>query len=241
MDASLENSAVICVSACLHFWLISTTGFLAGGLVCRAKGRNFNGNVIVDRAANVFAHAASYTTFTRHHKPLGIKIHGQRIRGTFRHTGMAALSCRAEPMVHDRDSHTDILSSGDRQQCFCRTGGDARHVIAEIARNLVGENHWGAFRMQHERIMRAGFDAVAALRAPLEEQCFVDRSGRTEPIRPHGRRRLRSRRIRMRGIFLRRFRDRQDGILEKVPPAVFRIYCHLKSQISNLKYATNSK
>jgi hypothetical protein len=37
---------------------------------------NLDGDVIVDRAADLLAHAASYTTFSGHHKVLYIKIHG---------------------------------------------------------------------------------------------------------------------------------------------------------------------
>jgi hypothetical protein len=44
---------------------------------------NLDGDVIVDRAADMLAHSASYTTFIGHHKVLYIKIHGKRIRGAF--------------------------------------------------------------------------------------------------------------------------------------------------------------
>jgi hypothetical protein len=39
--------------------------------------------MIIDRPADMLTHSASYTTLGRDDKPLGIKIHAQRIRGTF--------------------------------------------------------------------------------------------------------------------------------------------------------------
>ena len=74
-----------------------------------------------------------------HYKPLGIKIHGQCIRGTFRHTGMAPLPRGAEPMVDDSHSHADVLHDfATKQQGFSRTGG-LKGIVTEIARHLVGK------------------------------------------------------------------------------------------------------
>jgi len=174
----------------------------------------------------VLAHSASYTTLGSHHKPLGVEIHDERIRGTFRDTGVAPLPCRAQPMVDDRHPHPDVLDTGDRQQGLGRTGGDAREIVAEIARHLVGENYRRAIRMQHDRVMRAGFDTVAALRAAFQKQHLVHSPRRAQPIRPCWRRRRLRRRIHMCGIFLCRLRNREDGIFKKVPAAVCGICSH---------------
>jgi hypothetical protein len=90
--------------------------------------------------------------------------------------------------------------------------------------------------MEHDRAMRAGFDTVIALGAPLEEQRLPDGAGRPQPVRPRGSSGLLRRRIHVRGVFLRRFGDREHGILEKIPSPVFRLSSHEdQSQISDLK------
>ena len=129
-------------------------------------------------------------------------------------------------MVDHRQSHVNVLSAGDGQQCLGRAGGDAGDLVTEIARYLVGEQHRGTVCMQYERIVRTGFDAIAALGAALEKQRFINRPGRAQPVSPNGGSGFLGRRIRMGGIFFRRLRDGEDGILEKIPPPVFGISRH---------------
>lgn len=80
--------------------------------------------------------------------------------------------------------------------------------------------------MQDQGVMRTGFDAITALGAALEKKRLTHGSGRAQPVRPHWRSRFLWRRVHMGRIFLRRFCDRQDGILEKIPAPVFRISRH---------------
>ena len=104
----------------------------------QTKGSNLNGDVIVHGATDVLAHAASYTTFNCHHKALG-KIHGQRIRGTFRDTGMAPLPRGAEPMVDDSHSHADVLHAPATGSKASVAQAAMQDIITEIARHLVGK------------------------------------------------------------------------------------------------------
>src|SRR5262245_27935973 len=194
----------------------------------------------MDRPANVFAHPASYTTLCRHHKLLCIEIHRQGVGGAFRHTGMTPLSCRAEPMIDHRRAHSDIVPSGDRQQGISCTGRNTRHIVAEMAGNLVGENHRRpVLLMKDYRSMRTGFDTVVALRTAFKKERLRDGTWRTQPICPQCGRRLVRNRLRMTGVFLRRLRNREDGILEKIAPPVFGIIRHRRKKISNLTFHTN--
>jgi len=149
---------------------------------------------------------------------------------------MAPLPCCTEPMIDHRRSHPDVVPPADRQQGIGRTGRNAGNVVAQVAGNLIGKNHRRAvLRMKDDRSVRAGFHTVVALRAAFKKQRFRHGARRPQPIRPQCRRRLFGNRFRMCGEFLRRFRDRQDRILEEVAPAVFWIGGHRRKTISEFK------
>lgn len=140
---------------------------------------------------------------------------------------MTPFSRGAQAMRHDRGPHINRGRTFDGQQRIGRTGGDARKILAQIARSVIRENDRRAvLLMKHDGAVRTGFDAIIALRATIEKQRFLDRSGRTQPVGPHGRRGRLGNRLGMLGKLLRGFRDGQDGILEKIPPPVFRIRGH---------------
>src|SRR5215831_18954581 len=113
---------------------------------------------------------------------------------------MTPLSCRAEMMIDHRCAHPNILSTGDRQQGIRCTGCNARKIVAEIAGNLVGENHRRpVLLMKDYRSMRTGFDTVVALRTAFKKERLRDGTWRTQPICPQCGRRLVRNRLRMTG------------------------------------------
>src|SRR5262249_48381673 len=121
---------------------------------------------------------------------------------------MTPLSCRAEMMIDHRCAHPNIVPRGDRQQSICCTGCNARKIVAEIAGNLVGENHRRpVLLMKDNRSMGTGFDAIVALRTAFKKERLRDSTWWTQPIRPQCGSRLFRNDLRMSGVFLRRLRN----------------------------------
>jgi hypothetical protein len=141
---------------------------------------------------------------------------------------MAPLPCRTDSVRYNRETHSYLPASFDREQCLGGTGRDAGHILAEIARHSIRKNHrCPVLRMERNRPVRTDLGAVAALCASLQKQCLVGGTGRTQPIRPH---RWWSRLFRhdflLFGIFLCRFGNGNDRILEEVATSILRIGSH---------------
>ena len=141
---------------------------------------------------------------------------------------MAPLPCRADSVRDNRETHSYLLASFDREQCFGGTGRNAGYILAEITRHLIRKNHrCPVLRMERNRPVRTDLGAVAALCASLQKECLVSGTGRTQPIRPH---RWWSRLFRHNllvfGKFLCRFGNGNDRILEEVATSVWRISSH---------------
>lgn len=135
---------------------------------------------------------------------------------------MAPLPCRADLVRYNRETHSYLLASFDREQRLGGTGRNAGHILAEIARYLIRKNHrCPVLRMERNRSVRTDLGAVAALCASLQKQCLVSGTGRTQPIRPH---RWWSRLFRhdllLFGKFLCCFGNGNDRILEEVATSV---------------------
>jgi len=181
-------------------------------------GGDPNRHMIVHGLTHLFAQPASDATLIRHHKPLPIKVHREGLRGTFRYAGMAPLLCRAKSVRDNRETHSYLPASFDREQRLGGTGRDAGHILAEVAGHLVRKNHRRpVLRMERNRPVRTGLATVAALCASLYEQRLIDRAGRSQPIRP--RRwwsRLCRRGLFVFGKFMGRFGNGHDRVLEKV-------------------------
>ena len=135
---------------------------------------------------------------------------------------MAPLPCRADAVRNSSETHSYLLPSFDRKQRLSGTGRNAGHILAEIARYLIRENHrCPVLRMERNRSVRTDLGAVAALCASLQKQRLVSGTGRTQPIRP---RRWRIRLFRhdllVFGKFLCRFGNGNDRILEEVATSI---------------------
>jgi hypothetical protein len=127
-----------------------------------------NSHAIVHCPAHLFAEPTSDATLSRHHKPLRAKVHREGLRGTFRCAGMAPLPCRADSVRDNREPHSYLPASFDRKQRLGGTGCNARHILAEITRHVIRENHRGSvLRMKRNRSVRTGLATVAALGASL--------------------------------------------------------------------------
>ena len=141
---------------------------------------------------------------------------------------MAPLPCRADSVRYNRETHSYLLASFDREQCLGGTGRDARHILTEIARHPIRENHrCPVLRMERNRPVRTDLGAVATLCASLQKQCLVSGAGRTQPIRPcrwwSG---LFRHDLLVFGKFLCRFGNGHDRILEEVATSVSWIDSH---------------
>ncbi len=140
---------------------------------------------------------------------------------------MTPLPRRTDAMRNDGEAHSYLIGPSDREQRLRGTSRDAGDIVAEIARHLIRKNdRCSVLLVEGDRSVRTDLGAVAALRASLQEQCFVSGTGRTQPIRAHRRSRLFRHDLLVFGKFLCRFGNRNDRILEEVSPAICRIVRH---------------
>ncbi len=116
-------------------------GFSGLPLWTEASRRHFDGDMIVHGFTDMLTLATADATFGCHDNAQYVKIHREGLCRTLRHTGVAPLRRRAEPMRHRCEPHANVISPCDRHQCVGRTSGNARCVITDVTRNLVGENH----------------------------------------------------------------------------------------------------
>lgn len=87
---------------------------------------------------------------------------------------------------------------------------------------MIGiENRRAVGRMDGDGVRRAGRHAVRAFRTSLKKQGFRHRTRRTQPIHPNlSRNLLRSRTIYLLDELLRCFDRRENGIFQKISPAI---------------------
>ena len=157
----------------------------------------------------------------------GIKIHRQRLDRALRHAGMTTLACRADAVRHGRYAHPHVETICDWEERLRRTSCDTGKIFTQFARHLIRKNYRTAVRhIAHDRPGRTGFDAVAAARTSLEKHHFIDRPGRTQPIRPYRSRRLLTGCVLVSGKLSSRLSHRDDGVFQKISTPVFRITGH---------------
>lgn len=149
---------------------------------------------------------------------------------------MTPLPRRAEPVRHGRESHPYMLGPLDRKQRIGGTGSDARKILAKVAGNLVGkDDRRGIHLMENDRSVRTGLHAIIAFGAAVEEQSFLDRAGRPEPVFSDNRRLFLRLSLSMLRKFLCSSSDGEHRIFEKVAPAVLWIASHGVKPISNFR------
>ena len=87
---------------------------------------------------------------------------------------------------------------------------------------MIGKKNRGTvLRMYDDRARRTGRDAIITFCTTLKEQLFSRRTRGAQPVNTRRRRRrLRRKAIRLFGEFARRFNSRNDGIFQKISPAV---------------------
>lgn len=130
-------------------------------------------------------------------------------------------------MRNDCEPHMDVRSAIDRKQCIGGAGRNTRKVLAEIAGNQIGENDGRTVLLvKQDRSVRTGLRTIAASRASIEKQRFLDGARRTQPILPHCGRGLFRNRLGMFGKLLRCLGHGQDRILQEIAPAVFGVGGH---------------
>ena len=91
---------------------------------------HFDRNAIIHGFAYLLAHSAPDTTLLFHHESEGMKIHRKGIDGAFRHTGMTALTSRAEAVRHCRDTHSHGELIQNRHERLRGTGRNAWEIFA---------------------------------------------------------------------------------------------------------------
>lgn len=124
-------------------------------------------------------------------------------------------------MCNRSEPHAHILDAINRQQRVRRAGRNAWKVSAQDTGRLIRKEHRRTVGpVRDNRTGRTGLDAVTAFRAAFKKQHLLNSAWRTEPIGANRRGPLFGNRILLLRKFLRRFRDRQYGILQKIPPAV---------------------
>ncbi len=156
-----------------------------------------------------------------------VKIHREGLNGTFRHTGVATLAGRTDTVRHCRHPHPHVKTIGHRQERLGRTGGNTGKIVAQFACDLVRKNDRRTVRhIAHDRPRRAGFNAIAATRAPLEKHRLIHSPRRTQPVCSPGRGRLLARRVLMSRELPCGLRHRHDRVFEKITAPVFRISGH---------------
>jgi hypothetical protein len=135
---------------------------------------------------------------------------------------MAPLPCCADSVRDDRETHSYLCSSFDREQRLGGTGRNTGRILAEETGHLICENHRGPVQgMERNRSIRADLGTVAALCASLQKQRLVSSTGGTQPIRPQGRcsRLFRDDHL-LFGEFLCGFGNGYDGILKEIATSV---------------------
>ncbi len=192
-----------------------------------SRRRHLDGDTIINGLTNLLAHAASHAPLLLDNKPQRMKIHLQCVNRALRYTGMAPLPCRTRAMRHGRKPHPNLEGIGHRQERICRTGSNAGEIFTELTGNLVGKNHRRAVgEITDDGTGGTGFDAIRASRAALKKHRFVDGPRGTQPVRPDRGSRLLAGRILVDGKLPRSFRNRDDGVFQKIATPVFRITSH---------------
>ena len=207
---------------------------LTGGRHHRTKGRDFDGDMIVNRAAD-----RAHTCHILHNVPPPRQAvvyqnpwpaHPWDI-STHRH-GTLAPPCRVDgsrrPFPSGRPAFLRPAASASVAQAAMQ-GRSSQRKQGNWSAKITGVPSW----MQHDRVMAGRLS---------RNRCtwYNARETALRSTAPGGR----SQSVRMGGagfsgaastcatIFLRRLRDREDGILEKIAPTVFGIGGH---QMANLR------
>src|SRR3989454_11742257 len=147
-----------------------------------------------------------------------------------------ALPISVRPADH-RHPHAHFRAVSHWKQGFSLAGRDTGKILAQITRGLVGKNDRIAGRdILLDASVRTRRQAVTTTRTAVQEELFGDRPRRPQPIRPDLDRRLLGTGLR-RGLFLLlvvfvdSFADRQDGLLEELPPTLVEVFAHSRALI----------
>jgi len=88
-------------------------------------------------------------------------------------------------MREDREAHPHVADAIHRRQRIRRTGRNTREILTQQAWRLIGEQNRSAIPwIRQDGAGWTGLDAIAAFRATLQKERFVDGARWPEPIGP---------------------------------------------------------